>query len=160
MADFRTIPIDFDGMDEGTFYEIQTNKDNATALIAVDLSNPKIHRNDFDSDQFDVDSTTNKITLADNISGLDLSDFDAKAKSQIVVWKDFTTPVDSGIIYINVDIPSNVNVAVLSVHKLEGDKITELQIDYQYDNVTKTFGINTGEYNINGQVVMAFYLEE
>lgn len=55
MPDFRTIPIDFDSMLPGTFYEVQTNKDNATALIPVDLANPKIHKNDLSTDDFTVD---------------------------------------------------------------------------------------------------------
>lgn len=42
MANWETVMVDTDQMEPGKFYEIQTNKDNATALIPVENKELKI----------------------------------------------------------------------------------------------------------------------
>lgn len=41
MANWETVMVDTDQMEPGKFYEIQTNKDNATVLIPVEASQEK-----------------------------------------------------------------------------------------------------------------------
>lgn len=41
MANWETVMVDTDQMEPGKFYEMQTNKDNATALIPVEASQEK-----------------------------------------------------------------------------------------------------------------------
>lgn len=41
MANWQTVMVDTDQMEPGKFYEMQTNKDNATVLIPVEASQQK-----------------------------------------------------------------------------------------------------------------------
>lgn len=121
-----------------------------------------IKQTDLDPDIFTLDEDTNEVSLSNDIIGLDTSSFDTKYKKQIVVKKDFTTPPDSGIVRWDIDIPSNVNMAILSIHWLDSEtnRVKELMIDYQYDTINKELAFFVGKYGITGQIIIGFYEEE
>ena len=116
-----------------------------------------IKQTDLDPDLFITDEDTGMVTKNQEIVGLDLSAFDRKPKQQVTVIKDFSLDSNNSVITIYMEIPNDVEVAVLSIHKLEGNLVTELKIDYQYDNVNKRFQFATGQRGISGRIILAFY---
>jgi len=90
-------------------------------------------------------------------TGVDLSGFTKVYDYQDIVRYDFSNTVQ---IEIPLEIPADVEMAVLSVHKQDSDgKVRPIKDpDYEYDPVGHTLKFHFGVTPLTGQVVLGFYV--
>ena len=114
---------------------------------------------DLDTDQFSVAPDTFKVSLNHEITGLDLTGFTIH-KKMVPATYDFQLAQNDQVVIIPINIPSNVQVGVLSIHKLDdaNNRVEELPKNYLYDKNTHEFKFSVGQYGIKGQIVFGFML--
>lgn len=114
-----------------------------------------IKQTDLDPDIFTLDEQTSKVSLSNELIGLDLSSFDHIIKKTVFVVKSF---IDADSVVIPIDIPEGIRASVISAYIKGTDNIIrDVDISsFVYNTVTKTFNVfldRTG----TGEIIIGFH---